>query len=105
MHWLSTVDLLVVPFRVKEVNSTTVRPDHRAFVVMTFSLQKLERLVKSFRGYFKSLVGNAVLLKSVAIERARTLKSTTSASPHVSRVSRAPDSPIRAATLMPRTLV
>jgi hypothetical protein len=68
------VDLLVVSFGVEEVDSATAGPNYRAVVVMTLSLQELQGLIESFRGYFKGLMGNAVFLKSVATQRTRTLK-------------------------------
>jgi hypothetical protein len=41
---------------------------------MAFSLEELQGFVEGFRGYFKGLVRNAVLFKSVAVEWPRTLK-------------------------------
>jgi hypothetical protein len=68
------VNLLVVSFRVEEVDSATTGPNYRAVVVMTLSFQELQGLIESFRGYLKGLMGNAVFLKSVATQWARTLK-------------------------------
>jgi hypothetical protein len=68
------VELLIVPFWVKEVNCATAGPNYRAFVIMAFSLKELQGFVESFWSYLKGLVRNAVLLKSVAVEWARTLK-------------------------------
>jgi hypothetical protein len=66
--------LLVIPFRVKEINCTAAKADLWARVVTTFFFQELYCLIKGLGGYFKGLMGNAVFLESIAIKLARALK-------------------------------
>jgi len=68
------VELLVIPFRVEEVHGAAAGADHRALMVAALSFQKLQRLVELFRSYLEGLVGDTILLKTVAVQGTRPLK-------------------------------
>ena len=63
---LRGVELLVVPFRVEEVDGTAAGSNNRARIVIAFSFKEFYRLIEFRRGHLEGLMGDAILFKRVA---------------------------------------